>query len=212
MERLKKLSFSVNFEQPPEQQISLAGYLFHCNGLLLQQQVVRENLLEFDLGNVETQANIADTSELRLFIAPLPDKKMPRVSSIEQLEMLKAYEPVLSRNAEGRFEILPIPYDIAQYWPFCKCRVTGKISKWFHIGNTWKERAVCRARVHICEIDAIRYWIYRIPDNIIARIPEVILNPREIIKFPIPVPDPPPFTRSSVQSFTSAADPNIFKT
>ena len=212
MERLQKLVFPVKFEQVPTQEITLAGYLFFCNGLFLQQQLVRENMLEFDLGNVEAGIQPSDVSELRLFIVPVTNKKMQSISSIEQLEKLKPYEPVLTRGAEGRFDILPIPVDLSAFWHLCICRIKGKVSKWFHIGNTWKERAVCRAKVHICEIDAIRYWIYQIPDNIIAKIPEAILNPREVIKFPIPIPDPPPFVRSELTKAALQPHINIFKT
>jgi hypothetical protein len=214
MERLKKLVFPVSFEQVPAQEITLMGYLFFCNGLLLQRQFVKENKLEFDLSNLNKGNALKqpDTSELRLFIAPFTDKKMEKISSIEELEKYKPYEPVLIRGIDGKFDILPIPYNISQFWPFCKCRVTGKVSKWFHIGHIWKDRAVCRARVHICEIDAIRYWIYRIPDNIIAKIPESILNPKEIIKFPVPIPDPPPFVKSELQAVALQTNNNIFKT
>ncbi len=212
MERLQKLIFPVKFEQAPSQEITLAGYLFFCNGLFLQQQLVKENVLEFDLSNIEIGKQPSDVSELRLFIAPVTNKKMQAISSIEQLEKLKPYEPVLTRGAEGRFDILPVPVDLSQFWHLCICRIKGKVSKWFHIGNTWKERAVCRAKVHICEIDAIRYWIYHIPDNIIAKIPEAILNPKEVIKFPIPIPDPPPFVRSELTEAVLQPHINIFKT
>jgi hypothetical protein len=209
---MKKIIFPISFDQVPNQEITLAGYLFLCNGLLLQRQLVRDKVLEFDLSNIKNTSRQFDTSELRLFIVPVTDKKMEKISTIDELEKFKPYEPVLTTNADGRFDILPIPYDISQYWPFCKCRVTGKVKKWFHAGNTWKERAICHARVHICEVDAIRYWIYRIPDNIIAKIPELILNPREIIKFPIPIPDPPPFARNELLASVQQPHTNIFKT
>lgn len=208
-----KLSFKLSFEQSPKEEIALVGFLFLCNGRFLQQQLVRNNVLEFALAESDTnstrkiksapvkeQPNL-NPSDLRLFIAPASDKKILKVTSMEELEKFKPYEPVLKVDAEGNFDILPIPYTISQFWPFCKCRVTGKVSKWFHVGYSWEDRPVCRARVHICEIDAIWYWIYRIPDYIIAKIPEVILKPEEVIKFPIPIPDPPPFFESDVRVF-----------
>jgi len=214
MEKINKISLAVSFEQPPKQEVSLIGFLFYCNGLLLQRQLVKGNILEFNLadaaGNVAKQQNI-NPKELRVFIAPASDKKIQQVTTIEELENYKPYEPVLTTDARTGFSILPVPNVIAQFWPFCNCRVTGKVSKWFEVDNTWTDRPVCRARVHICEIDAIRYWIYRIPDNIIAKIPEIILRPQEIIKFPIPIPDPPPFLNTALQA---AVPPqaNIFKT
>ena len=216
MEKVNNISLMVSYDQPQKQDISLVGFLFYCNGIFLQRQFVNKNILEFNLsdspgiGTRPGYMNI-NPNELRVFIVPATDKKIQQVTSIEELEAYKPYEPILTRDAQGGFSILPIPVAIAQFWPFCNCRVTGRVSKWFHAGNTWTDRAVCRARVHICEVDAIRYWIYRIPDNIIAKIPQEILNPNEIIKFPIPIPDPPPFAQTNIRAAVQA-QPNIFNT
>jgi len=210
---LQRLAIQVSFDQPPEREASFIGFLFLCNGLLLQKQYVKENLLEFNLGDspsANEQQNI-DPKQLRLFIAPANDKNIQNVASIEELEAYKPYEPILQTNADGNFSILPVPVAISQFWPFCNCRVTGKVSKWFHVGNTWVDRSVCRARVHICEIDSIFYWIYRIPDYIIAKIPQFILDPKQVVKFPIPIPDPPPFLRNAANAVTTQQTQNIFK-
>jgi len=45
--KASNLSFKVSFEQPPKEEISLVGFLFYCNGIFLQQQLVRDGLLEF---------------------------------------------------------------------------------------------------------------------------------------------------------------------
>ncbi|MFT3935336.1 MAG: hypothetical protein QM726_17050 [Chitinophagaceae bacterium] len=214
MEKISKISLAVNFDQQPREDISLIGFLFYCNGIFLQRQPVVKNMLVFNLADTAGVANrqtAIDPKELKIFIAPAADKKIEQVTTIEALEAYKAYEPVLSTDRQGNFSILPIPNVIAQFWPFCNCRVTGKVSKWFHFGDTWSDRPVCRARVHICEVDSIWYWIYRIPDNIIAKIPEIILRPKEIIKFPIPIPDPPPFALSAISQPVQQAT-NIFKT
>ncbi len=212
MATLKQLSVKVSFEQQPDKEIALAGFLFLCNGQFLQRQAVRDNMLQFNFAKTETAdfASTFDSNELRLFIVPITDLKLEKITVMEDLESYKPYEPILSANANGEVSILPLPVNITRFWPFCNCRVTGKVSKWFHIGNTWKQKAVCRARVHICEIDAIRYWIYQIPDTIIARIPDVILRPEEIFKVPIPVPGPSPFLRSS-RAIAATPQGNIFK-
>jgi len=217
----KKISLTVNFEQAPQQEISLVGFLFYCDGRFLQMQHVSKNLLEFTLADTAGAPNTApanaaaqtpNTSELRILIAPGTDKRIESVKSIEALEQYKPYEPVLQATADGNFSILPIPSLITQFWPFCSCRVTGKVSKWFFVDGMWEDRPICKARVHICDIDAIWYWIYRIPDYIIAKVPEVILNPREIIKFPIPQPDPPPFATSRVTLEQTKNQKTIFRT
>ncbi|MBN8857149.1 MAG: hypothetical protein J0H29_02105 [Sphingobacteriales bacterium] len=215
MATIKRLSLAVEFDSRPAEDISLIGFLFYCNGLFLQRQPVKENRLEFNLSDAATaarkQPGSFDPKELRVFIAPVSDKKIQQVTTIEDLENYKPYEAVLSADLQGNISILPVPDAVAQFWSFCNCRVTGKVSKWFHIGNTWTDRAVCRARVHICEIDAIRYWIYRIPDNIIAKIPDAILHPEEILRNPIPIPDPPPFEQIFSRA-AAAGGENIFKT
>jgi hypothetical protein len=212
MEKNRKLSFEVSFEQPPTAEIAMAGFLFYCNGRFLQQQLVQKNRLEFNLADGNTKAAESareiSTGELRLLIAPVTDKNIFKVTSIEGLEKYKAYEPVIKKNADGLLSILPIPGNISVFWPRCYCRVTGKVSKWFQTGGSWENRAVCRAKVHICDVDAIRYWIYKIPDRIIAKIPAAFLNPKELVRHPIPIPDPPPFT---LNRFSMAKQPAIFK-
>ncbi|MEO5681148.1 MAG: hypothetical protein ABIQ88_00840 [Chitinophagaceae bacterium] len=214
MEKISKLSLAVNFDNPPREEIALVGFLFYCNGLLLQRQLVRKNILEFNLADKTRDVSLpqdVNPADLRVFIAPATDRKIEQVTSIEELESYKPYEPVLTTDGQGVFSILPVPSSIAQFWPFCNCRVTGKVSKWFHTGGSWADRAVCRARVHICEIDPIRYWIYRIPDTIIAKIPDIILRPREVIKVPIPIPDPAPFLQVAGQQAVPQ-QPAVFKT
>jgi len=216
-QEIKKISIPISFETPPEKEISIIGFLFNCRGILLQSQLIKNNLLEFDLSKENNkqlqpkQKNISP-GELRVFIAPATDPNIQNVASIEELENYKPYEPILNVGKDNKLSILPIPSAISQFWPFCNCRVTGKVSKWFHVGNTWVDRSVCKARVHICEIDSILWWIYRIPDYIIAKIPQAILNPNEIIKFPIPIPDPSPFVSDELSSVASLRSQNIFNT
>ena len=213
---LTKIAIPISFETPPEKEISLIGFLFNCRGILLQSQLVINNLLEFDLERENelqfSSQQITNPGDLRVFIAPASDKSIQKVTSIDELENFKPYEPILNVNADGNFNILPIPSVISKFWPFCICRVTGKVSKWFQVNDTWVDRSVCRARVHICEIDEIWYWIYHIPDYIIAKIPPLILNPHEIIKFPIPIPDPSPFLTNDITVIAQKPSPNIFKT
>ncbi|MDE3248918.1 MAG: hypothetical protein KGO82_09685 [Bacteroidota bacterium] len=199
MDTINKLSLTVNFEKTPQPEVRLLGFLFWCNGIFIQRQYVNKNLLEFNLADSKSSRQGGfQANEVRVLIVPETDKSIQKITSMDALEPYKPYEPVLARDAKGNFSILAIPASVAQFWPVCQCRVTGKVSKWFHAGNVWTDRAVCRARVHICEVDPIFYWIYRIPDHIIAKVPDAILNPKEIVRFPIPMPDPPPLDLRSL--------------
>lgn len=189
----RKIKIRVDFEQPPQIELQLLGFLFNCRGILLQMQYVKDGILTFDLGKISEgdRPGKINLEQLKLFIAPVFDKKITRVTSIQQLQSYKAYEPILRLNEKNVLEILPIPNNLSIFWIKCKCRVSGKVSKWFNFGNGWEDLPVCRARVHICEIDPLVYWINKIPDYIIAKIPEAILKPK--FKIPIPIPDPGPY-------------------
>ena len=202
----------VDFEQPLEKEIPLLGFLFNCRGRLLQMQYVKDNILEFNLERAASARKRGDINfeQLRLFIVPASNKRVLSVTNLEELEKYKAYEAIMNLDANQILSILPIPLVFSQFWFLCHCRVTGKVSKWFQVGNSWVDRAVCRARVHICEIDPIWYWIMRIPDHVIAKIPEAIFKPD--FPFPIPIPDPSPFERQQFNMKKENGEGNIFQT
>src|SRR5215831_10346510 len=107
----EQLVFKLSYEQPPKEEIQLAGFLFNCYGILLEWQYAHENVLEFKNPGIEP-------SGLRLFIAPAMDKSIEKITSIEALEVFKPYEPVLrSATLEGNLEILPVPSYISKFWP-----------------------------------------------------------------------------------------------
>lgn len=210
----RNFRIKVDFEQPPEIAMPLIGFLFNCRGRLLQWQYAKDQILEFNLDKLpqESRNRKIDPEQLRLFIAPASDKSITRISTTEELLAYKAYEPILRLDDNNGLTILPIPEVLSRYWFFCHCRVSGKISKWFNVGNSWVDRAVCKARVHICEIDPILYWINRIPDHIIAKVPDAILKPK--FKYPIPpIPDPGPLQRIERFSLNARENQeNIFMT
>src|SRR5882672_5890026 len=126
---VKKISLTLSFEEKPTEEISLIGFLFYCNGIYLQQALVRDSRLEFNLADMTTAgaANAATTGtprsldirQLQVFIAPATDKNIQNVRSVEELEQYKPYSPILQTNADGTISILPIPSLISKFWPFC---------------------------------------------------------------------------------------------
>ncbi|MFD2289694.1 hypothetical protein ACFSKN_02200 [Mariniflexile gromovii] len=210
------LKIQLSYEQEPQSELNLIGFLFNCKGILLQRQFVKNNELEFNLKTLQNSKYIRNNLEidqLRLFVAPTTDKRILSVTNLQEMANYKAYEPIMAMNNEGMVSVMPIPDVLSRYWFTCKCRVTGKVSKWFNGGNVWEDKAVCRARVHICEIDRITYWIHKIPDYIIAKIPDAILRPERVKRIPIPIPDPPPFERFNPSVLALQQQPvNMFKT
>lgn len=198
----KKIVLPVAYEKPPEKEIPLSAFLFTRSGKLLQRQVIRS-------GEISLETTGEDPRDLRLFIAPADEKAAALISSIGGLTSLKPYETVIEHIKEQQFTILPIPEALSRWWLFCRCRVTGRVSKWFNIDHIWQDRPICQARVHISDIDAIRYWIFRIPDEIIARIPDLVRVP-----FPRPpIPDPGPLREFRVADINAQPpSQNLFKT
>ena len=69
----------------------------------------------------------------------------------------------------------------------------GRVVRPVLIGGVLHDMPVCNARVHICEVDRLWWLIPRLPDPIINRIRDEILEQIEWPPRPIPIPDPPPF-------------------
>lgn len=178
----KTISIPLEFEDKPKEKVELAAYLFDKNGNLAEKAVVTEKSIE-----VKSDLNLRN---LRLVIAP--DTKAGEISieHIGQMEKYRGYEASLQYGRKG-ISILPIPEYLSKLWILKKkCRVRGKVTKRFTIDNISQDRPLCRARVHICEVDRIWWWINRIPDIIIAKIPDYIFEPVLPRDFPVPAPDP----------------------
>lgn len=207
----RNLRFKIQlcYEQQPKERIALIGFIFNCKGILLQRQFAKDNQLMFDLKEGESPISL---DQLRLFVAPATDKRILAVTNLQEMENYKAYEPIMSSIIDGEVAIEPIPEFLSLYWIFCKCRVKGKLSKWFNGGNVWENKAVCNARVHICEVDPIFYWIQKIPDHIIAKIPEAILKPERLHPIPKPFPNPPQFDHASLPQELQLPTENLFAT
>lgn len=177
----KKLIIPVSFETKPEEDIPLLAFLFTRDGKLINKTVVQKNNAEFDIGNLNPK-------ELRVFIAPSADQKIEEVTNLADLKRFKPYEALLNFDPKGNIKVLPIPAQLLKLWNLRLCRIRGRVIKNFSIGTINQDRGLCHARVHICEVDLIRFWIDKIPDDIIKRIPEIVDGPN----WPIPTPDPSP--------------------
>ena len=176
----------VSFESQPDETIQLFAYAFTRSGKLLDRQEVKNQKATFKDFGIPGQ-------DLRFFILPggPTEGREPLVRTLQDMEKLSAYEPIVKWDKNSLIT-KPIPDRFPKLWLWIFCRVVGKVQKRFNILGLNQDRGLCHARVHICEVDRIRFWIDRIPDDIIIRIPDIILKPEiPIRKFPIP--DPPPF-------------------
>src|SRR5829696_1790907 len=183
---MEELQFIISFEDQPEKPIDLVAYAFDRSGELIAAEPVKEGRVSFKLD--ERQLKRA-----RIFFAPAPEGGREHKPMIEDMERLRAYEPVWEFDPQRRiYELLPIPHEIWKWWWLCICRVRGQVVRPITISGTTHELPVCHARVHICEVDALPRLILRLPDDIIRRIRDELLIEVRRPWPPIPDPDPGP--------------------
>jgi hypothetical protein len=179
--------FKAAFEETPEQSIDMMAHVFNTQGELIGSVPVKEGQASFDLDSGQLKG-------ARIFFAPAMPEGRDVQPTLEAMERLKAYEPVWRFDpGQLQYEVLPIPADRFKWWPWCRCRVRGRVIKVNTVGGVTYEQPVCDARVHICEVDPIRIILPKLPDRDIFRLRDDLL---ELITRPIPIPqpDPPPFT------------------
>jgi hypothetical protein len=182
---MEELQFITSFDDQPEQPIELVAYAFDRAGELIAATQVKEGRAFFKL-------DARQLRHARIFFAPAPEGREHK-PTLEDMERLRAYEPVWEFNPEQRvYELLPIPHEIWKWWWLCRCRVRGRVVRPVSIGGITYELPVCNARVHICEVDAFPRWILRLPDDIIRRIRDELLIEVRRPWPPIPDPDPGP--------------------
>ncbi|WP_123846960.1 hypothetical protein [Chitinophaga lutea] len=174
------VSLPVVLQSKPAEELPLLAFAFDQKGQLVEKVPVVK-------GKADFKTLSAPAGEYRFLIAPAHEKT-ENADSLQLLQDMKAYEPVLEFDAKGAIRMLPIPDNYIRLWPFRKCRVKGKLIKAFTVHGVTEDKPVCRARVHICEVDKITWLLPRIPDYIIEKIPEYILHP----DLPIPLPEPDP--------------------
>jgi len=170
----------VEKQQTGEQQLTV--FAFSRSGKLMGNRDVSAGKAQFD--NLDLPP-----SELRIFIVPKELPGVENIKTIESLVKLRAYEPVIGIEKD-KIIIKPIPKQFFEWWKLRFCNVSGRVQKWFNLYGTEGYRPLCRARVHICEIDQLKLWLPNIPDYVIVRIPDIILKPEIPIRIPRPIPDP----------------------
>lgn len=181
----EKFKVEVNFEKSSTNEIKLLALLFDEKGKLKDRVTVKKNEAIFNI-------KVTNTRSIKLLIVP-DSEEVKKITNYKILiNEFKAYKPVINKNINGLYEILPIPNRFEILWPIIKLRVMGNVSKYFDINGFSDKRGLCNARVHICEVDKIKWLISKIPDYIISKIPDLILRPE--LPFPIPIDPPfPPF-------------------
>ncbi len=181
------IQFRTSFEGQPDKPIDAVLFAFDRQGNLLASAPLKEGTATLDIPADQLRS-------ARLFVAPAqPEGRTEKKATLEMMERQQAYEAVWQFDDKRREYVLqPIPEFLWKWWRWCLCRIRGRVVKSVLVGETTEDMPVCNARVHICEVDPIPWILLRLPDRLVLRLRDELLQ-ELAIRRPIPLPDPPPF-------------------
>ena len=159
----------------------VVAYAFSDSGKLLDAQPLKD-------GAAKLRVPIADEpAPARVLIGPrVPDD----VPVLDELLRRGAFEEHVRLEPKLRpLDVLILPHDWL-CWFLSRCTVRGTLLKRVERGGVTVDLPVCNADVEIYEVDPLPVLIPKLPDHILDRIRDIVL---ERPPFPFPEPDPDPF-------------------
>jgi hypothetical protein len=182
---LKELQFRVQFDEKPTETITYQVAVFDREKKLVYQSPIKEDYFTLPF-------SAADVATKRIFLTPFNEQRKTDLT-LDKLENSGSYEISLPREipVEGPIFINPIPRYIWCWWIICNCHIRGRVFN--YCGNEY--RPVYKARVHICEVDPIYWYIYKLPEFEILKLRDDILA--KAIDWHLPDPPPDRFTKVS---------------
>jgi hypothetical protein len=155
----------------------LAAYAFSPGGKLLDLKPIKD-------GDVTLRVPVgAEAANVRIVVGPRLDAKQATVQEITRRGGVERHMRVAGA---GDLKVaFPIDIGTILCWLRGRCLVRGTVLKQTTVGGQPVELPVCDATVEIYEVDPFPIIIAKLPQDILDRLRDVILNP-------IPLPDPPP--------------------
>lgn len=186
--KLVRLQVKVVFTDQGEA-ASLQAYAFTSGGKLIGHAP-----LEKETAVIEVPVDL-DGRTIEVILGPRIEKgqSIPTVAGFKRLGAYARSTRFLMKTPSLEIKI---PAVIFPLW--CLCFVKGRLIKRVTLPNgTIAEWPICNARVHICEVDRIRFIIPRLPDLDILRLRDDLLRRLKLFPIPpIPLPDPEPIFRN----------------
>lgn len=168
---------------------TLSAHLFSASEKPLAIAEIKNNKASFELPE---QFN---GQSLKLAISPAV-KETSRALSLKQITRNNGYVNRITALKNTKAITINIPDYIIPKW--CFCLVRGKlVTPTTTPDDRTIELPVCHARVHICEVDKFRFIIPTLPDDIVFRLRDDLIDLLKNPPIPIdpdipdPIPDPP---------------------
>jgi hypothetical protein len=162
-----------------------AAYAYSAGGKLLDTKPLDAK------GNATLKLPLsAQATSVRVLVGP----RLPKETGLDEVLRRGAQESHL--RVEARSARLSLDFTILRddwlCWLRSACTVRGTLLKRVVSGGVSLDLPVCHARVEIYEVDPLWILLPRLPDEILQKIRDIIIDPRRIPE-PIPGPDPAPF-------------------
>jgi hypothetical protein len=167
----------VGDEQPPDTSV----YVYDANGQFVTSSAVQDSRAVVSL---PAQLN---GQTIRVFIGP--QRQASETPTVADLTWQQAYEwreRLVADDPRLRLEIVE---PIWRPWLFCPCVVTGELVTTLTLpdGST-KQLPICHSRVNICEVTPFWVILDRLPDPMIFRLRDAVID---LTRWPPPPPPPP---------------------
>ncbi|MBS1747678.1 MAG: hypothetical protein JST21_16060 [Bacteroidetes bacterium] len=191
------LQFKVQFEGTPTEAINYQVAVFDRDKNVTYQSLVNDNSFSLPFSSEDLKGK-------RIFLAPFSQDRKNELS-LDNLDKGNGFEVnlPLKINPDEPVLISPIPEYIWCWWWYCLCQVRGRVFNW--CGNEYLP--VYKARVHICEVDPIIWYLQKLPDYEVYKLRDDILGKIKDWHLPDPPPEMTKTVNPNVVSKISTAQP-----
>ena len=183
-EEMVSLKIKVNIANRDEV-LPLQVFAFTGQGKLLGSAPLEQDEVE-----IEVPAEL-DGRHVEVILGPRIEEgqSLPSAAGLKRMGAYAQLDRFLIERPQFAFDI---PGHLIPLW--CLCPVRGRLVKRITLlDGTTVQRPVCNARVHICEVDRIPIIINLLPDPLIWRLRDDLLDKLQVIPKPIlPRPEPDP--------------------
>jgi hypothetical protein len=178
----KSSTIRVQFETPPPKELQLVAFGVDDAGNSVAAAPVKDGVLD--------AAALEKAGATRAFIAPAPPQEVTgrERPTLTALQRQRAFEVPLKARANA-----VLSKSLIDFWRWCLCVINGTVVRPVTSGSMSVDYPVCKARVHILEVDPWWQLIDLIPIETLFRVRDEIVKLQRIpLPIPKPFPDPDP--------------------